>query len=172
MTRTVDVVVSYLEMTSPDELRPSRATPAQVELRMEEAPDAAPIAAAMYDLVGGDWHWRDRAPWTDADWDAAIHRDGVELWTLTEDGAALGFFELAQAAGTVEILYFGLAATAIGRGLGGWLLTKAVERAWAMGAERVILNTCTLDGPAALPNYVARGFRVVRTLTQQREIPS
>jgi hypothetical protein len=26
----------------------------------------------------------------------------------------------------------------------------------------VILNTCTLDSPRALPNYLARGFTIVR----------
>ena len=44
-------------------------------------------------------------------------------------------------------------------GLGGWLLTRAVERAWAVeGTRRVWLHTCELDSPAALANYEARGF--------------
>jgi len=30
--------------------------------------------------------------------------------------------------------------------------------AWAWGAAYVWLHTCTLDAPAALPNYLARGF--------------
>jgi hypothetical protein len=29
----------------------------------------------------------------------------------------------------------------------------------------VWLHTCTLDSPAALPNYLARGFEVVRTVS-------
>ena len=53
--------------------------------------------------------------------------------------------------------------TFTGRGLGGALLTEAVERAWAAGAARVWLHTCTFDHPAAIPNYLARGFTVFRT---------
>ena len=32
-----------------------------------------------------------------------------------------------------------------------------------LGPTRVWLHTCTLDDPAALPNYVARGFRPCST---------
>ena len=35
-----------------------------------------------------------------------------------------------------------------------------MERAWAQGARRVWVHTCSLDGPHALANYTARGFRV------------
>ena len=31
----------------------------------------------------------------------------------------------------------------------------------ALGATRIVLNTCTLDAPQALPNYLARGFTIV-----------
>jgi GNAT superfamily N-acetyltransferase len=58
-----------------------------------------------------------------------------------------------------------------GEGLGGHLLTCAIERAWEAGADRVLVNTCTLDHPAALPNYLARGFEVVRKRTEWREMP-
>jgi GNAT superfamily N-acetyltransferase len=75
-------------------------------------------------------------------------------------GAPAGFFELkAHADGGVEIAYFGLLPEFIGRGLGKHLLTEAVERAWGLGARRVWLHTCSLDDKAALPNYLARGFR-------------
>ena len=49
-------------------------------------------------------------------------------------------------------------------GHGGELLAKllsaGVQRAWDRGARRVWVHTCTLDGPNALANYCARGFRV------------
>jgi GNAT superfamily N-acetyltransferase len=57
-------------------------------------------------------------------------------------------------------VYFGLVRAAQGAGLGRALLTHAVREAWAMDARRVWLHTCTLDAPTALPNYLARGFRV------------
>ena len=60
----------------------------------------------------------------------------------------------------VEIAYFGLLPQCIGQGLGGHLLTVAIERAWQMGATRVWLHTSTRDHPLALANYQARGLRV------------
>jgi GNAT superfamily N-acetyltransferase len=71
----------------------------------------------------------------------------------------------------VEIAYFGLAVRFFGRGLGKHMLTRAAEEAWAMGARRVWLHTCTLDSPAALPNYLARGFDPVRTETYDALLP-
>jgi hypothetical protein len=66
---------------------------------------------------------------------------------------------------SVEIAYFGLAPDAIGQGLGKHLLSYAVLDAWGMKPKRVWLHTCTLDHPAALPNYLARGFVPYRTET-------
>ena len=78
---------------------------------------------------------------------------------LEVDGEPAGYFELRRdAAGDVEIAYFGLMHSYIGRGLGGHLLTIAVREAWALGPSRVWLHTSDLDHPAALPNYLARGF--------------
>jgi GNAT superfamily N-acetyltransferase len=77
-----------------------------------------------------------------------------------------GYFELRrQPDGAVEIAYFGLLPEFIGRGLGKFLLSEATRRAWELGATRVWLHTNTLDHAAALPNYLARGFSVVRTET-------
>lgn len=74
-------------------------------------------------------------------------------------GAPGGYFELnKQHDGSIEIVYFGLMREYMGRGLGKQMLTAAAERAWWLGASRVWLHTCTLDYPAALPNYLARGF--------------
>ena len=47
--------------------------------------------------------------------------------------------------------------------MGKHLLTLAAEIAFTIGAARVWLHTCTLDDPAALPNYLARGFVPVKT---------
>ena len=80
--------------------------------------------------------------------------------------APAGYFELhAPGDGAVEIAYFGLLPEFFGRGWGGHLLTRAVDTAWSLGAARVWLHTCTLDHPAALPNYLRRGFRPVREET-------
>jgi hypothetical protein len=46
-----------------------------------------------------------------------------------------------------------------------------VEEAWSLSPTRVWLHTCTLDHPAALPNYVKRGFSPFRTEVYQTTIP-
>jgi GNAT superfamily N-acetyltransferase len=72
-----------------------------------------------------------------------------------------GYIELTNdGAGDLEIAYFGLRPAFFGRGLGKYLLSYGVQRAWDSGAKRVWLHTCNLDGPAALANYLARGFVV------------
>ena len=75
-----------------------------------------------------------------------------------------GYFELRRdRTDGVEIAYFGLLPEFTGRGLGGHLLTVAVERRGPHGTERVWLHTNTLDHPAALPNYLKRGFTAFRS---------
>jgi ribosomal protein S18 acetylase RimI-like enzyme len=97
----------------------------------------------------------------------------VETWVAWTEGTPAGYYELdAGPRGDVEILYFGLLPAFIGRGWGGHLLTHAIRRAWALGAGRVILNTCSLDHPAALAAYQARGFVVERVEEYQRAPPS
>jgi ribosomal protein S18 acetylase RimI-like enzyme len=74
--------------------------------------------------------------------------------------------------GDVEIAYFGVMAQFLGRKLGGWLLSEAIRRGWAMGARRVWVHTCSLDAqPQALANYQARGMRVFKEVTEPMEVP-
>ena len=87
-------------------------------------------------------------------------------------GTPAGYFELeTQAGGNAEIAYFDLLPQFIGRGLGGALLTATVERAWAIGASRVWVHTCSLDHPNALPGYQARGFRVFYIVHAEQDLP-
>ena len=67
----------------------------------------------------------------------------------------------------MEVAYFGLLPGFVGRGLGKFLLTQAVERAWARGAARVWLHTSSLDHTSALPNYLSRGFSIWKQETYE-----
>jgi GNAT superfamily N-acetyltransferase len=166
----VDVIRTYLEMRSPDALRGASVPRPGLSLT-RESPCAVATYRELYDRVGGRWHWRDRAAWSDAALAAHLAREDVAVWVLRSEGESAGFFELARDEdGSVEIAYFGLVPEAIGGGLGKYLLTRAVEEAWALGAERVWLHTCTLDGPAALPTYLARGFVAYRVEEYRAEI--
>lgn len=158
----IDVTRTHLELRSPGALRPVPVPSSSPTLRA-----ARPIGAAeyrkLYSLIGEQWFWRDRLLWTDDELDAHLATPGVHVWVLEVAGRTAGYFELQQHSnGAVEVMYFGLAPAFMGEGLGGWLLTRAVQEAFALGGTRVILNTCTLDAPQALPNYLARGFTIVR----------
>lgn len=155
------VTRTYLELRELAELRRVPAPDEPAELVRVEQPSPETYRA-LYTLVGGPWHWRDRNLWSDRQLADYLASPDVHIHELTVAGARAGFFELRRDDHTVEIMYFGLATAFMGRGLGGWMLTRAVDEAEALGASRVILNTCTLDAPAALPNYLARGFRVIR----------
>lgn len=65
----------------------------------------------------------------------------------------------------VEIKSFGLLPESIGKGLGGFALTLAIEQAWNLepGVTRVWLHTSSKDHPRALPNYHRRGFSTFAT---------
>jgi GNAT superfamily N-acetyltransferase len=160
---TIQVTRTYLEMRDPAELRPARAEDPRV--RIEPQPDCSPsLFRFLYAEVGRQYHWIDRLPWTDERIRAYLQSPEISLWLMTYEGARAGYFELRKCEdGSVEVAYFGLLPDFIGRGLGKYLLTCAVEQAWAAGANRVWLHTCTLDNEAALPNYLARGFQPFKT---------
>ncbi len=168
----VDVTVTYLEMDAPGSLKASGKVPDDVQVRRETGIAVPSLAAELYRDVGSAHHWRDRSSWSDADWSALLADPSVELWTASRRERVVGYFELKREPGITEIRYFGIKPGEIGQGIGGWLLTEAVGRAWRPGVDRVIVNTCTLDHPAALPNYLARGFVVVRREHQRRELPA
>ena len=156
------VVRTYLEMRE----RPvteSAAAPegAHVE-RLERCSPS--LYRQLYAEVGRQWSWFDRLWWTDAELAAHLDQPEVSIRVLHLNGAPAGYYELVSHSDqSVEIGYFGLMSHAIGKGLGRWLLAEAIAEAWSTGPDRVWLHTCTLDHPAALPNYLKAGFSVTRT---------
>ena len=162
----IDVTRTYLQLNAITELR---RVPLDRRARLEHVVHySVGYLLFLYSEVGRRYHWRDRLVWTDEQWHARMGQDGVELWALYADGSPAGYFELERHEdGSVEIVYFGLLPEFVGRGLGKQMLSGAAERGWAMGANRVWLHTCTLDNPAALPNYLKRGFTPFKTETYQ-----
>jgi GNAT superfamily N-acetyltransferase len=121
----------------------------------------------LYLRVGQQWDWIDKRPWTDDEWKE--YAAAAELYTFAGyyDDVLAGYYELrGDKEGGVEIAYFGLLPEFIGRGLGGALLTSAIEEAWSrcdgIVASRVWVHTCNRDHPQALANYQARGMIVYK----------
>lgn len=131
-------------------------------------PDAS-FNRDSYAAVGAQWNWMDRTVWSEGDWESYVHRETVSTYVGKLDAVDISYFELQiQTGGDVEIVYFGLFPEFIGKGLGGVLLTAAVECAWKFpGTSRVCVHTCSRDHPNALGNYQARGFRLFKTVRER-----
>ena len=152
------ITITYLQMTHPDELIPTKHPDKKLELQRAGVPSAA-LNQWLYRTVGAPYQWTDRLGWSDEAWAAYVRQETLETWLGVVSGTPVGFFELSKQGTDTEIAIFGLLPEFVGKGLGGTFLTLAIRCAWQSGAERVWLHTCSLDHPLALKNYVARGFK-------------
>jgi GNAT superfamily N-acetyltransferase len=167
------VTRTYLELRSADAFRPAFGDFPEVVVERVSDPAAA-LYRHCYRTVGKDWRWRDRWDWTDEEIAGHLARPEISLHVARREADVLGWYELRRQPDeeAVEIAYFGVFPDAIGRGFGKHLLSCAVRDAWDAGARRVWLHTCTLDHPAALPNYVARGFAPYETEEYEVDSPA
>lgn len=161
MGRRLPMKVTYLEMREPPRLR---ATPP-----LEVISGKAAILRAvhppvhfyryLYDAVGAKWHWVERKKISDVALAAIVQHEDVHLYVLYVEGAPAGYAELDfRKKPDVELSYFGIVPEYIGRKFGPVLLAHAIHTAWELGAGRLLVNTCTLDHPRALPLYQRMGF--------------
>src|SRR5712672_1351335 len=137
------LITTYLEMRLRDQLRPKRAD-ARFQVREKRNRDWR-FNRDLYFRVGEQWDWVDKRPWTNEQWKE--YAAAAELCTFAGyyDDALAGYYELRRDTdGGVEVAYFGLLSEFIGRGLGGALLTSAIEGAWRMepNTSRLWVHTC------------------------------
>ncbi|MEZ5584979.1 MAG: GNAT family N-acetyltransferase [Candidatus Competibacteraceae bacterium] len=159
------VTIHYLEMLNPEELQPSDCS-ADPLLIMECRIKQYQFNQFLYRLIGERWQWTDKANWSEEQWRDYAESDQLRTFVAYQAGAIAGYYELQrQASSAVEIIYFGLTEQFIGCGYGGCLLTRAIRDAWSWDAKRVWVHTCTLDHPAALSNYLKRGFKLYQQET-------
>jgi GNAT superfamily N-acetyltransferase len=154
------LVVTHLEMRE----RPPTievAPPPDVSIIEAVQPDVD-FYRFLYRSVGYHLRWRDRLLMADDDLTAILHAPSTSMYVLYVRGVPAGYVELDQQGSDTEISFFGLRPQYQGRGLGKYLLNFGIERAWDDGAGRLWVHTCNMDGPAALDNYLKRGFRVYR----------
>jgi GNAT superfamily N-acetyltransferase len=177
MSRTISVERRYLTLPAPSAFRRKEgvSAPLAASLRPLERCDCAEWRA-LYRTVGAPWQWFDRDAWSDAQLANYLTQPSVAVWAVDlvhpDTVHNIGMLELAaHDDGSIEIVYLGLLSAYHGHGLGAWLLEEAVSLAWQRGATRVWLHTCTLDAPAALPNYLARGFLLERTEQYTATVP-
>lgn len=160
-----DVTIYYLEMNAVEQLiiaeRPVDLQITEAEIKQYR------FNRYLYELVGADWQWLDKIGLSDKQWQDYAEAPELHTWVAYYRGSIAGYYELQeQAEGNVELCYFGLAPGFIGKGFGGCLLSHALQTAWKLpSTRRVWVHTCSLDHPAALANYQARGLTVYQTET-------
>jgi ribosomal protein S18 acetylase RimI-like enzyme len=117
----------------------------------------------MYQAVGGEWFWIDKSNWSEQEWLDYVQQDTLQTWGAWLNDTPCGYFELERK-GTerIEIAYLGVLKDFFGQGLGRKLLIEALNRARQQGGQKITVNTCSLDHPAALANYQARGMIITR----------
>ncbi len=163
----IAVTVTFLEMVRPPKLYAPLPYNRQIALlRVRDIP--IHYYRYLIDRVGRKWHWVNALRLSDKEMAETLKRPDRDIRVLYLEGAPAGFFDLKiHLPECIELAYFGMMQHATGQGLGRWFLGAAVEAAWSYMPEKVIVQTCTLDHPAALPLYQKLGFSPVG---QKREI--
>jgi GNAT superfamily N-acetyltransferase len=150
-------VVTYLEMTERPRPRPLPDSP--LRLHPWRKPDPAKYRL-LFRRVGGPWLWFSRLLMDDA----RLYAEMGEVYAVVDGaGIEVGLLELdSRERGACLIRFLGLVPELAGKGHGEWLFAQTLMLAWRPGVERVKVNTCSLDHPAALKAYLKAGFRAVK----------
>src|ERR1700761_4462757 len=131
--RRIPMTVTFLEMTaSPAALPPPLPLGKIAFLKSEQPP--VHFYRYLYDTVGGKYFWVDRKKVSDDKLAEIIHAPTNHLYVLYTEG------------------------TPAGKRLGYFFLYQACTTAWAQPISKLLVNTCTLDHPRALPLYQRMGF--------------
>lgn len=158
----VAFVVTHLEMRVKPRPRATPVGPRAYELLRVEKPDLAE-SRALFRRIGENWLWFSRLRKSDAELAATLGDPGYEVWHARQRSGVVGLVELDfRTPGEAEIAFFGLTPETVGSGVGKWMMTQTLAKAWRPGVERVWVHTCTGDHPAALPFYIGAGFTPVK----------
>lgn len=142
----------------------------KVVLESDITPDAY---RRLYDAVGSPWLWYERSALSDVELGALIGDPAVSIYTLRQSDSIAGYAELRRSPeDEMQLLYFGLVPTFIGKGLGPYFLDWAIHSAFAPGVRRLWVHTCSLDHPRALATYECAGFRLYHQESGWVRIPA
>jgi len=157
---SVETVVTYLEMTAPPTTPALRPPCADLEIRVARQTTVS-YYRYLYETVGREWTWVVRRLLSDDELQEILADPATEVNVLWLAGVPAGYAELdRRPAPDIELAYFGLMPEFIGRGLGRYLLDWTIRHAWRSRPRRLLVDTCDLDHPRALPVYQKSGFRI------------
>lgn len=169
--RRIPMVVTFLEMTSKPSALPPPVPRGKIAIIRAMNPPVH-FYRYLYDTIGDPYYWVDRRKLSDLELAAIIHDQKEEVYVLYTDGNPAGLAELdLRESGIAQLAYFGLMPEAIGKRLGYFFLYQAIANAWVHPITKLIVNTCTLDHPRALPLYQRLGFVAYSREDRYIELP-
>ena len=156
--KRVPMTVTFLEMRSKSPALPPPQPKGKIAILRAEKPPVH-FYRYLYNTIGEPYLWVDRRKLTDEALAELVQNPQVELYVLYVDGNPAGMAELEfKDAAAAQVAYFGLMPEFVGRKLGYFFLYHAVSIAWSKPISSLLINTCTLDHPRALPLYQRIGF--------------
>jgi GNAT superfamily N-acetyltransferase len=162
----LNVTVTQLETARPAAPVAIRAPvmPRPLTLQRVYAPTPS-FYRYLYNTVGEPWLWYERRQVDDEALRLLVADEDIAVVVLYYGGVPAGFAEIdariiaSKPHDATLLAYFGLIPDFIGRGLGRFFLSATIQLAWEIyPADRLVVRTCTLDHPAALPLYQKCGF--------------
>ena len=164
--RLTDVTIKFLEMNSPAELRPKRTSLAGVTVT--RVPQPMPeLNRFFYATVGADYSWIDRLSWPLSRWRECAEQSRSRHLRPRRGRDPRGLLRARsprEPRDRDQVLRPARRLSSA-RGSAAHMLTAAVEAAWAEGAKRVILDTCSLDHPRAFEQLRRARVQAVSTPT-------
>jgi len=156
--RYLPMTVTFLQMKARPSMPPPPQPGGKVAILKAQKPPVH-FYRYLYNTIGEAYFWVDRRRIDDGALTALIHSPQFELYVLYVDGCPAGMAELEFKDSPSGLLaYFGLMPEFIGRGFGAFFLHQAIQNAWMNPITTLLVNTCTLDHPRALPLYQQMGF--------------
>lgn len=150
-------VVTYLEMRMQPRAGAS-TTMSDLVIRQVEKPDLD-WYRRLYGQIGAPWLWFSRLRLSDDELRAIVYDPLIDIFVLSHNGVDGGLLEFdRRRMPDIEILYFGITPSLMGKGAGRAMLEHCLPLEWAHRPNRIWLHTCTSDHPKALAFYIKAGF--------------
>ena len=161
---SIKVERNYLDIISLKNLSKIDKPYNNFNVRLVNPPDFQ-LNKFFYKQIGKKHRWVDRLIWNENQWIKYINNSNVRTYTLQDGNNLAGYFEqiIDQKKLECEIAYFGILQDYVGKRLGGYLLSQAIKKSFAIGANRVWVHTCSLDHKHALKNYLSRGMKIFKS---------
>ncbi|RWG07796.1 MAG: GNAT family N-acetyltransferase [Mesorhizobium sp.] len=154
----VRLLVSYMEQVAPP--HGPALSPPVAAVRIEKEVLDVQDYLQLYRSVGEHLQWDERLRMSRDQLAAFLNSCCTALYILRLEGQPVGLCEFdGIGAREVELKHFGLIPDVQGRGLGPYLLDRALREIWKGQPDRVWLHTDTSDHPKAKSVYARIGFK-------------